>query len=105
MINKILKDIKEAELSAENMINDAEKNALQIIKNATKKVETLKEKKKKEAIQEGEILINADEKMAKEGSENIHKNCKKDNEALNEKSMNKIEDTVKIVTENILEGK
>ncbi|MCK5768140.1 MAG: hypothetical protein KAH35_07205 [Candidatus Atribacteria bacterium] len=105
MINKILKDVKKTELSAEKIIKDAEKNAHQIIENAAVKVEELKEKMKVEALREGEILIISDENKAREESKNIIKNCEKEKKLLNEKALDKIENTIKLVTEKILEGK
>jgi len=105
LINKILKDVKKTELSAENIIKDAEKNAHQIIENAAIKVEEIKEKMKVEALREGEILIISDENKARENSKNINKNCEKEKKLLNEKALDKIENTIKLVTEKILEGK
>ena len=105
MINKILKDVKKTELSAENIIKDAEKNAHKITENAAIKVEEIKEKMKVEALREGEILIISDENKAREDSKNINKNCEKEKKLLNEKALDKIENAIKLVTEKILEGK
>jgi len=105
LINKILKDVKKTELTAENIIKGAEKNAQQIIKNAAIKVEELKEKIKVESLREGELLIIADENKAREESKNITKNCEKEKKALDNKALDKIENAIKLVTENILEGK
>lgn len=105
MINKILKDVKKTELSAENIIKDAEKNAHKITENAAIKVEEIKEKMKVEALREGEILIISDENKAREDSKNIKKKCEKEKKLLNEKALDKIENAIKLVTEKILEGK
>jgi len=105
LINKILKDVKQTELSSENIIKDAEKNANKIIKNAINKVEELKRKMKAEAIRDGEMLIIEDEKKAREESKNINEYCEKQKKALDKKAMDKIENTTKLITEKILEGK
>jgi len=105
LINKILKDVKKTELSAENMIKNAEKNANEVIKNALSKVEELKEKMKIEAIQKGEMLIVEDEKRAKEESGNIKENCEKEKAVLQKKALDKIENAVNFITEKIVEGK
>ncbi|MEA2021871.1 MAG: hypothetical protein U9N08_05295 [Candidatus Caldatribacteriota bacterium] len=105
MINKILKDVKKTELSAENMMKNAEKNANKVIKNALSKVEELKDKMKIETIQKGEMLIIEDEKRAKEESGNIKENCEKEKAALQKKSLDKIENAVNFIAEKIIEGK
>ena len=100
----MIKDIKQTELSAENMIEDAEKKAKAIINKAADKVEELKKSIKEQAIREGEILIIDDEKNAKIESDNIYKNCNNEKESLKRNASNKIEKAVKYITEKIIEG-
>ena len=100
----MIKDVKQTELSAENMIEDAEKKAKAIINKAADKVEELKKSIKEQAIREGEILIIGDEKNAKEESDNIYKNCNNEKEYLKRNASGKIEKAVKYITEKIIEG-
>ena len=104
MINKILKDLKQTELTADNMIKEAEKNADKIITKAISEVEELKKSTKSTATVEGKKMIINEEESAKKEAEAIKNKCKTEEEKLKKDSLDKIEKAVNFVADKIIEG-
>ncbi|HCL90973.1 MAG TPA: hypothetical protein DHW70_06600, partial [Candidatus Atribacteria bacterium] len=67
--------------------------------------EKLIERIKEEAIKEGKIIIEKEEKLARAEADNIIKKSEREKEELSKKALKNIDKAVKIVIKNVVEGK
>jgi len=92
LLNKIIEEVKKTESTADNIIKEADNKADKIINNAHEEVNKLIEKINEETKEEGKVIIEREEGLAKK-------------EELGKDSLKNIDKAVKIVTKKLMEGK
>jgi len=105
LLNKIIEEVKKTETAADKIIKEADDKADKIINNASEEVNKLIERIKEEAKKEGKVIIEREEGFARTEADNIMKNCEREKEELDKKSLKNIDEAVKIVIKKVMEGK
>jgi len=105
LLNKIIEEVKKTESTADNIIKEADNKADKIINNAHEEVNKLIEKINEETKEEGKVIIEREEGLARIEADNIRKNCEREKEELGKDSLKNIDKAVKIVTKKLMEGK
>jgi vacuolar-type H+-ATPase subunit H len=105
LLNKIILEIKETEDIADNIIKEAISRSDNIIKEAQLESDKLKEKVKKETLEEGKLKIEKEKILARIEADNIIKNSEREKDELHKKSLKNIDGAVKIVINEVMEGK
>lgn len=103
MISKIIEQVKEVENVADKIIKEAEDRAIKIIKEAQLDSEKIKEQVKKETLAKGELMIEKEEKIAREEAENIINKSIRERDVIYKKAMGKVDKAVEIIIKKVVE--